>query len=37
MTFIYGLTGKTCMSCAANMIETLPAKSLLDNPALLLV
>ena len=34
MAFIYGITGKTCMACAANIIETLPVKSLLDNPGL---
>lgn len=36
MAFIYGITGKTCMICAADIVESLPVKSILQNPALLL-
>lgn len=35
MTFIYGLTGKTCMVCAADIIRSLPIQSIIQNPALL--
>jgi len=35
MAFIYGVTGKTCVVCAADMIRSLPIKSLIENPALL--
>ena len=36
MTFVYGITGKTCLPCAAGVVASLPIRSLLQNPALLL-
>jgi NADH-quinone oxidoreductase subunit N len=36
MAFIFGLTGKTCLVCIADVVESLPGKNLLTNPGLLL-
>jgi NADH-quinone oxidoreductase subunit N len=36
MTFVYGITGKTCLPCAAGAVASLPIRSLIQNPALLL-
>jgi NADH-quinone oxidoreductase subunit N len=35
MAFVYGVTGKTCMSCSSSIVQSLPIKNILDNPALL--
>jgi len=34
--FIYGITGKTCMLVAASIVGSLPIKSILQEPALLM-
>jgi len=36
MALVFGLTGKTCLLCIADVVETMPIAGLLDNPALLL-
>ncbi len=36
MAFVFGITGKTCLACAAGILESLPINSILQNPALLM-
>jgi NADH-quinone oxidoreductase subunit N len=36
MTMIFGITGQTCLACAANAIQILPISGLLSYPALLM-
>ena len=36
MALIFGLTGKTCLVCIADVIQSMPIAGLLDSPALLL-
>jgi len=36
MAFVFGLTGHTCLTCIASVIESLPITSILHNPALLM-
>jgi NADH-quinone oxidoreductase subunit N len=36
MTFIFGMTGYTCLACAANVIQELPISGLLSYPGLLI-
>jgi len=36
MAFVFGITGKTCLVCIADIIESMPTTSLLGSPALLL-
>jgi NADH-quinone oxidoreductase subunit N len=36
MTFVYGITGKTCMVCIADIVQSLPVNNILQNPALLM-
>ena len=36
MALVFGLTGHTCLTCIANVIQSMPITGLLDNPALLL-
>jgi NADH-quinone oxidoreductase subunit N len=36
MSFIFGLTGKTCLVCIADIVESTPGSNLLANPGLLL-
>jgi NADH-quinone oxidoreductase subunit N len=35
MTFVFGLTGKTCLVCIADVVESMPIHSLLTFPGLL--
>ena len=36
MSFVFGLTGKTCLVCVADVIQSMQLPSLIANPALLL-